>query len=62
MQAAYESRSPQDRDALLREVYDALDAPLDERLRMLHAWLPPKPNDRSPWPWGERGMWEGACP
>ena len=64
VQAEYEARADgSDREcerqrALLRDVYYALDAPLDERFRMLHPWLPPKPDDESSRPFGDRGRWE----
>ena len=68
VQAEYEARAdgsgtgssePNERQrALLREVYAALAAPLDERFRMLHPWLPPKPDDESSQPFGDRGRWE----
>ena len=40
--------------ALLQEIYQALDAPLDERFRMLHPWLPRKEDDSSSAPYGAR--------
>jgi hypothetical protein len=40
--------------ALLQEIYQALDAPLDERFRMLHPWLPSKEDDSSSAPYGAR--------
>jgi len=43
---------------LLRDVYWSLDAPLDERFRMLHAWLPQKPDDECSAPFGRRGRWQ----
>ena len=43
---------------MLGEVYHALRAPLDERLRMLHPWLPPKDDDDESRPFGDRGRWE----
>jgi hypothetical protein len=43
--------------ALLREVHEALDAPLDERFRMLHPWLEKKADDAC---WGPRGVWQAA--
>ena len=46
------------RKVLLAEVYEALEAPLDERLRMLHPWLPRKEDDKFSEPWGKRGRWE----
>lgn len=59
VQAEYDTRTDEDsRRALLLEVYEALDAPLDERLRMLHPWLPPKPDSAQSAPFGERGRWE----
>ena len=63
MQAAYEARGRQGeahaarQEALLREVYEALDAPLDERFRMLHPWLEQKGDDDYSEPWGPRGEW-----
>ena len=60
VQAAYESRGDGTamrtaaQEALLCEVYEALDAPLDERFRMLHPWLPRKADDAHSAPWGPR--------
>ena len=64
VQAEYEARADGSgrecelQRALLREVYAALAAPLDERFRMLHPWLPHKPDDESSRPFGDRGRWE----
>ena len=44
-------------EALLLEVYEALDAPLDERYRRLHRWLPRKPDDMHAGPCGPYGPW-----
>ena len=65
MQAAYKARGHQgeaqtaQQEALLCEVYEALDAPLDERFRMLHPclWHKPKRDDSYSAPWGMRGQW-----
>ena len=64
VQAEYEARAdgsvePNERQrVLLCDVYEALTAPLDERFRMLHPWLPPKPCDERSRPFGDRGRWE----
>ena len=68
VQALYEERGAAEgggetegQRELVREVYDALGAPLDERLRMLHAWLEPKEDDAHSAPFGDRGRWaDGA--
>ena len=44
-------------EALLREVYEAFDAPLDERFRMLHPWLPRKADDAHSSAWGPRPVY-----
>ena len=56
VQAAHDVRGVAEQEALVREIYAALDAPLDERVRMLHPWLAPKPDnsDRTLRAWGER--------
>ena len=51
VQAAYQARADasgvvnERQRELINEVYFALDAPLDERFRMLHPWLPSKRDD-----------------
>ena len=45
---------------VLREVYEALSAPLDERFRMLHPWLKPKKDTPYSLEYGDRGRWEHA--
>lgn len=45
VQAAHDVRGVAEQEALVRETYAALDAPLDERFRMLHPWLAPKPDE-----------------
>ena len=64
VQAEYEARgdgsdgeSAAQRE-LLREVYWALEAPLDERFRMLHPWLEVKDDDEYSEPFGPRGRWQ----
>jgi hypothetical protein len=69
VQAEYEARAGSGGDtdgaqpneqqrALLREVYAALRAPLDERLRMLHPWLERKADNDESAAFGARGRWE----
>ena len=66
VQAEYETRAdgsgssePNERQrALLLDVYLSLNAPLDERLAMLHPWLPQKEQGpESEKPFGDRGRW-----
>tara|TARA_B110000027_G_scaffold109290_1_gene116706 strand:- start:3 stop:395 length:393 start_codon:yes stop_codon:yes gene_type:complete len=66
VQAAYNVRADgsggvsERQRALVREVYAALDAPLDERFRMLHPWLEEerlKADDARSRPFGKRGRW-----
>jgi hypothetical protein len=48
-------------EALVRELYDALRPPLDERLRMAHTWLPQKPDTaESVRCFGPRGRWDDS--
>ena len=64
VQAEYEARGDgsggesEAQRRLVREVYGALDAPLDERFRMLHPWLVPKDDDAHSAPFGPRGRWQ----
>jgi hypothetical protein len=66
VQAEYEARADgpaepcEAQRELLRDVYNSLDAPLDERFRMLHPWLEQKPDDAYSAPYGARGRWERA--
>ena len=67
VQAEYEARGDgsdgenAEQRKLLHDVYWALDAPLDERFRMLHPWLEPKDDDRHSEPFGKRGRWQCAA-
>ena len=44
-------------ERLVRELYEAFAPPLDERLRMLHPWLPAKDDTPESEPFGARGRW-----
>lgn len=65
VQALYEARGDgtgertEEQARVLREVYHALSAPLDERMRMLHPRLL-EPKDDTPYSleYGRRGQWE----
>ena len=81
VQAAFEARGPPastptqrdkltpDQVELLEAVYDGLDAPLDERFRSMHPWLPRRGDlergagdGSGNMPFGRRGRWEQPVP
>jgi hypothetical protein len=66
VQAEYEARADGSGEMCeaqrehLVDVYKSLDAPLDERFRMLHPWLDPRDDNPHSAPFGRRGRWEHA--